>query len=109
MQTKQIYHCQSAVFLVKTNYSKTLFSRSPPFLLQNLFKILQALHACQVWCQCVSMGMVWCGCVGVRMLELAKPCPSPHAASKASLLAPFLTNHRHFVLQIVFGSNLISH
>ena len=25
MQTKQIYQCQSAVFLVKTNYSKTLF------------------------------------------------------------------------------------
>ena len=48
---------------------------------------------------CVDMlwhGMVWhgCMCVGVGVLELAKSCPSPHGASKASLHTPFLTNNR---------------
>ena len=39
-------------------------------------------------------GMAW---VCVWVLEPAKPCPSPPGASKASLLAPFLTNQRKLV------------
>ena len=68
-----------------------------------------AQRAVGVWVR--GYGMVWygCMCVGVGVLELAKPCPSPHGARKASLLAPFLTNHRTLssYLLSIFGSDLI--